>query len=181
MEKMTRTAKWLDRLCLALILATAVSALLAAGFQLVSIVTGKADALVVAIDGVTWDGPTNSVRLAWVGVLATVVILGGFVAGLALLRNILKPMKAAAPFSGVVTKNLKRLGWLVLGYACLDTVYELWGKDLMLRFVTEAGGTGYTVAHRMNPILFVVAALLFLFSYIFHYGEELQRLSDETL
>ena len=35
--------------------------------------------------------------------------------------------------------------------------------------------------HVLDGSFLVIALLLFLFSYIFRYGEELQKLSDETL
>ena len=39
----------------------------------------------------------------------------------------------------------------------------------------------YTVDFRLEISRFLIPAALFLLSWIFHYGEELQRQSDETL
>lgn len=39
----------------------------------------------------------------------------------------------------------------------------------------------YTANYALDGTFILVAALLFLFSFVFQYGEELQRLSDETL
>ena len=182
MEKLKRTAKWLDFLCVALIAATVISVVVATVAQLAAIRAGAVSTSEITIDGIAWTGIVHPAPLIAVGILGTIVVCGICLTGLVLVRNILKPMKTGQPFSGIVTRNLKYLGWLVLGYACLDVLYEFPGKAWLARMAIDGSvDSTVSVSHQANLNLFIVAALLFLFSYIFRYGEELQRLSDETL
>lgn len=100
-------------------------------------------------------------------------------------RRILAPMKEGAPFQNTVGPNLLKAALLssilgvLLNFAAnlseylLGSAYfspELLSKSVTLRF------------HYQFDLTFLfMAAVLLLLSYVFRYGEELQRLSDETL
>ena len=95
--------------------------------------------------------------------------------GLHIVRRILQPMKRGEPFATSVSADMRRLGFIVL----------IVGGALSL---ADAVGQAYTVErdlvlqmHRVDISFLVVSAIVFLFSYIFRYGEELQRQADETL
>ena len=95
--------------------------------------------------------------------------------GLHIFRLILQPMKQGKPFAESISKNLRRLGLIVL----------IAGGALSLaNFIGQIYYVSSRLAVRtcrLDLNFLIVAAILFLCSYIFRYGEELQRLSDETL
>ena len=96
-------------------------------------------------------------------------------------------MAEARPFDESMSVNLRKLGWLSLAavvvYFALSGVAEtlelsmynfnqLFAADLV---------TDVTLIHSVGFSLLLIPAVLFLLSYVFKYGEELQRQSDETL
>jgi hypothetical protein len=106
---------------------------------------------------------------------------------LKLLRNILKPMIEQQPFHASVSQNLKKLGWsslvLGIGYGCFSAVetmvlYRGYNLDTLLlnEYITKV-----VPQFRFNLDFVLVAVVLFLLSYIFKYGEQLQQQVDETL
>ena len=103
------------------------------------------------------------------------------------IRNILAPMKMGEPFHSAVSSNLKKLGKfiLVLGISthCIEaftTGLFVGGFDLEGLLIGEKI-TGITYNSTFDMTFLVFAAMMFLLSYVFQYGEELQQLSDETL
>lgn len=119
-------------------------------------------------------------------VLSLVVIL---VAQLCVkcIRQILQPMVENKPFDGTVSTNLKKLAKysLILGItvnaiAVFSNLVLILGYDLHLLILHEK--IPHVEFHFPLDLTFlVVAAVFMLLSYVFHYGEELQQLSDETL
>ena len=173
MEKLVKMAKRLDRLLKALQIA------IVAFCALLVILSGF---------GGTWSyrpfsstlylSAANDARIllsapvGWFLFLASMAVA---LYGLHIFRRILLPMKRGEPFAKSVSGDMRRLGWLVL----------IAGGALSL---ANSIGQAYAVSselvvqtHRLDLSFLFVAAILFLFSYIFRYGEELQRLSDETL
>ena len=103
------------------------------------------------------------------------------------VRYLLEPMKNGEPFSWLVHANFRELGWLVIANGVLNlcfTAYQSYIQtnaynlaDLFLNDKITAVSTSYHF-----DFTFVIWALaLFGLSYIFRYGQELQKLSDETL
>lgn len=132
--------------------------------------------------------PSGSIRLPICFILLTTAASLFFSAwGLNVLHRILLPMSQQQPFSGSVSGNLKTLGWLTLAgtlafgvlSAIADTLF-IGMYDLNQLFIPGLV-TGYTVEHTVDIALLLIPALLFLLSYVFRYGEELQKQSDETL
>lgn len=132
--------------------------------------------------------PNGSMRLFTCFTLAdgaAVLALSAF--GLHLLYKILSPMAEGRPFDGSVALNLKKLAWVTLaGIIAFSVLGSLasWAEIAMFN-IDElfAPGlvTGYTISYTTDGALLLIPAALFLLSYIFQYGEELQRQSDETL
>ena len=132
--------------------------------------------------------PTDSVRLVACAILAeSLVSLGLGAAGLHLLYKIFSPMAEARPFDSSVSANLHKLGWLsliaVVAYLVLGglaatlefnmyDIHQLFSADLV---------TDVSLSHSVGLSLLLIPAVVFLLSYVFKYGEELQRQSDETL
>lgn len=103
------------------------------------------------------------------------------------IREILRPMKEALPFSEAVHKNIKKLGILtvIAGIAAniVKIVIETMAfkiYDIPSLFASDKIA-GYTLDRKLDVTFVFVAAVLFMLSYIFRYGTELQKLSDETL
>lgn len=119
--------------------------------------------------------------------LLAVIELGLSACGLHLLHKILLPMSKGQPFNGSVSADLKKLGWFtlagVLSSAILSTVADTLAISIfdLNQLFTPGLVTGYTVNHTIDLALLFIPALLFILSYVFQYGEELQHLSDETL
>lgn len=119
--------------------------------------------------------------------ISSLIILGITYYGITLIREILKPIKDGRPFDNGVAEKLKKLGWVILGGGLLSEACDIIAETMLLRT--------YNIANLFNPemisgyeyklgvdVWYIIAAcLLFLLSYVFSYGEELQRESDETL
>lgn len=102
-------------------------------------------------------------------------------------RKILLPMKEGLPFDESVYKNFRKLGFFTLiggglisaGRVLIDTIsyraYEV--QNLFIR--------DKIIECRLEPRIdlgfILIALVFFLMSYIFRYGAELQKQSDETL
>lgn len=103
-----------------------------------------------------------------------------------IFRKILKPMKNALPFDETVRKNLALLGkvfsaggiFINLIRNATITVIDEHGLDFVMRYECIEG---YICSYEFDMIYFFVAAVLFLLSFVFRYGEELQKQADETL
>lgn len=103
------------------------------------------------------------------------------------IREILSPMKEGRPFEEGISKKIRQLALIILvggGIAevggAIAQVFAIKAYDLATLF--NNASIDYTTYNYNFSLWFVVVALiLFFLSYVFHYGEELQRESDETL
>ncbi len=119
--------------------------------------------------------------------VAAAVLLGSGWYVVRLFRRLLGPMKEGRPFDDGTSNFIRRLAWAVLiGGAVnellgmISVFVETKAIYFTVLFHAEAV-TGHTINHVVD-IGFVFTALgLFLLSYIFRYGEKLQKESDETL
>lgn len=104
-----------------------------------------------------------------------------------ILRQILAPMKEGRPFDANVPADLRKIAWLTLGSGAVIQAVSVIERMLTTRmypmdkvFAAEAvAKVEYTYTWDMGFVL-VFAVIMFL-SYIFDYGQKLQRESDETL
>lgn len=104
-----------------------------------------------------------------------------------ILRHILAPMTKGKPFAKTIWADLKKLGWVSLALCIVDNVIDL-GVVLIyeyaypVRELLESGNIqSVRFQYHFEPAFALVAGVLFLLSHIFHYGAQLQQLSDETL
>jgi hypothetical protein len=107
--------------------------------------------------------------------------------GITLLLRIIAPMKEGRPFEVGVSGQIRKLAWIALvGGAVNETALHVTeyvnirAFDMATLFNSSVV-TGYTYNVICDPSFVVTAVVLFLLSYIFQYGEGLQRESDETL
>lgn len=103
------------------------------------------------------------------------------------IRGILAPIKDGMPFHDDIVHYLKRLGWLTVANGLIGNLANLVvygnllpGYDLGALFLSDKI-TSVTTGYSFDLTFVIYAFLLFLLSYIFQYGRELQQLSDETL
>ena len=130
----------------------------------------------------------SALKISMIFDLAAVVVLlafGWYV--IRLFRRLLGPMKEGRPFDNGASNVIRRLAWAVLiGGAVNELIgmiavfVETKAIYFTVLFHTEAV-TGHTIDHVIDVGFVLTALVLFLLSYIFRYGEELQKESDETL
>lgn len=104
-----------------------------------------------------------------------------------LLRNILHPMKEGRPFEADIPVNLKKLAWVVLicgGILQIAGVVEriILSKAYPMEQIFSSSAIKvieYSYTINFN-FVFIFCIIMFL-SYIFSYGQKLQKESDETL
>ncbi len=116
---------------------------------------------------------------------ALVLAIAAVEAGI--LHQILAPMAEGRPFDSAVSENLRKLGWMSLAQVAVWSVAEPLITAMELRlfefgyFLNQEYVKSYTVDFRLELSRFIIPAAMFFLSWIFRYGEELQRQSDETL
>ena len=123
----------------------------------------------------------------FIGTLLSVALICFVIYAIKVVRKILAPMKEGLPFDESVSKNLRNLGFLTLiggsvwsvTKAVLDTTsFQVYQISEMFR---PERITGVELEVTLDTTFLIIAAVIFLLSYIFKYGTELQKLSDETL
>ena len=107
--------------------------------------------------------------------------------GVGYIREILSPMKEEKPFDAVVSTNLKKLARLSINLGILANIIIL-SEQILTVFVydlpallisekiTHVGGM-----FNVDLTFLIYWAILTLLSFVFRHGEQLQKLSDETL
>ena len=107
--------------------------------------------------------------------------------GVGYVREILHPMTEEKPFDSIVSTNLKKLAKLSLNLGILGNIIIL-SEQIMTVFVYDLPGLliSEKITHvggmfNVDLTFLIYWAILLLLSYGFHYGEQLQQLSDETL
>ena len=106
---------------------------------------------------------------------------------LTILKNVFRPMEQGIPFDGTVSRAIRKAAWIeligwVVGVAVSNADYYFLYRALdMPTLFSPDRVSACTVAPDLYLDNLVVFALLMLLGYVFRYGEELQKLSDETL
>lgn len=108
-----------------------------------------------------------------------------YIAGL--LRKILVPMKSGRPFEADAPKNLRRIAWTILAGGIVSQVLGIVERIFMIRaYPMESVFSPDVVAKveyvfTMDFDFVLLFGVVMLLSYIFSYGQALQKESDETL
>lgn len=119
--------------------------------------------------------------------ITVTALMGLYCFGIRVLRHILRPMTEGQPFAGTIWTDLKKLGWISLGLCAVDNLVDLgvvfiYEYAYPVRELLESGNIQSVQFHyRFQPEFALTALVLFLLSHVFRYGEQLQKLSDETL
>jgi len=119
--------------------------------------------------------------------LISLLITGIMIRGIRCIRSIVQPMADGTPFFQGVGQKLKTLAkyCFILGIAVnalqiISTVMMVSGFDLENLLLSEKI-IGITVHASLDATFLLAGAILLLLSYIFHHGEQLQQLENETL
>ena len=119
--------------------------------------------------------------------LATVMVSAAAWYCLRVLREILAPMKEGSPFTAGISRKIRKLAWTVLvagaiaeAGVILSTVFQIQAYHIDKLF-NPSVVSSVTFDFKSGALFVVPALFLFFLSYIFRYGEELQREADETL
>ena len=132
--------------------------------------------------------PLGTSRLLGYGslVLTTVLFLYG-AKWLQIVQSILTPMAEGRPFDANVSGNLRKLSLITLIVGGISQIinmvfffFQLNSINLDNLFNPEYVA-GYTVENVIDTNFLIIFGVLLLMSHVFRYGEELQKLSDETL
>lgn len=106
---------------------------------------------------------------------------------IACVRDILAPMKTGAPFHTSISGNLKKLAihTCIIGVTLnvqhiLSNTMTVLAYDLANIMVNDQI-THITITNVFDLTFLFIAGILLLLSFVFRYGEELQKLSDETV
>ena len=193
MEKLTKTAKVLDviaRVLFWVILVAGVIALIAIVAGLFGL-TKRYELFSVGASvhfyGLWIDLPEpmdggSYVPLLILGAVMLALMVGLSLYGIHVVRSILSPMQEGKPFEHSVSGDLKKLGWLSLAVGVAQPIIQTIAQKIALRSLPLEGyGVEVMQEHVFDATYLIIALALFLFSYIFRYGEELQRQADETL
>ena len=130
----------------------------------------------------TMDKSRFSIILAFAAVILLLTLYG-----LRMVKQILKPMKEGRPFDESIADSLRRLGHVVLASGIVSCVLAYLSQAAMLGVIdykelfNPALVTGVDIRSSFRLDFIIVALALYLMSYVFRYGSELQRESDETL
>ena len=103
------------------------------------------------------------------------------------IRNILQPMTEEKPFDISASTNLKKLAKLSIRIGVLWNIIVL-SESIVMVFVFDLPGLllNEKISHiggtfQVDLSFLIYWAIFTLLSYVFHHGQQLQQLSDETL
>lgn len=122
-----------------------------------------------------------------IGLLAVTILLVLVRLFIRVIRGVITPMKDGKPFEAAVSDKLRKLSWATLIGGGILSVAKMAGEIILYRVYDL--GTVFLNEHiisctpefTLDMSFVVVFAVLYLLSYVFRYGEELQKQSDETL
>lgn len=199
MEKFKKYINILDKILGALFIAFMVFAIVMSVFAVVGfigipgVIIGELDSkLVLGVmeieisDSLEIDADKVNSVLAISAILAAVQFAIGCVM-LKLLQKLIAPMKEGEIFHPDVATNIKRLAIYVLAGGFITEIIGFAGEAVSLSvFDTSSLFNAETVASHsvsfeLNGNFVVYSAIIYLLSFVFKYGAELQAQVDETL
>lgn len=133
--------------------------------------------------------PNNETILiyAWIMIFLGMVWAAVLYYAFGIARKILKPMIEGRPFDSDIGYSIKRIAYVILVFGVVQNVGTVIDTISTVRlfeltnFADAANVQSITANFTLNLDFLVLFFILLLLSYVFHYGAELQKLSDETL
>ena len=104
-----------------------------------------------------------------------------------LMRKIIQPMTIGRPFEKGTPESMREVGWAILLGGFLNEVIGVLARTLLIKaysltdLFSCAAITKTEFVFTMNLDFVFLACVIFLLSYIFTYGQVLQKDADETL
>ena len=207
-QKMVKTAKVLEKVCKILQRVAVVCIVVAVVFLGVFTVMNAinpntvfgigADFNIVGIGPFTFElseeiAPNNNAILiyAWSMAVPTVVFVVLICHTLGIFRKILKQMTEGNPFAPAVSGEIRKLAFISLAIGAINNlfgiiealnvfyVFDL--NSLINSLIQNSQIQSVSVNFHFDVAFVAMFFILLLLSYVFRYGEELQKLSDETL
>ena len=116
------------------------------------------------------------------GLIGMAVIL----VGIKMLREIIAPMKDGGPFVEGISRKMRNFGCFIIISGVVGNIVQFVGTLIVRSSISALLEQSEYVSSVMYENIFdgsfiIFALFVFLLSYIFRYGEELQKQSDETL
>ena len=127
------------------------------------------------------------IQTTLIGMAAAAIICLMVFFGLRIVKDILSPMKEGRPFEHSVSLDIRKLGLLVLfggivGQGAMFATNFMWIHNLdLMTFFNREVVKSITINNSFSLSFVFITLLLFLLSYVFEYGWQLQQESDETL
>jgi len=124
---------------------------------------------------------------AWIDIVLVAFSVLTVCYALHVSRRILSPIALGNPFADTTGKDLRKLGFAAIAVGVASNVKRIVSVINALNIlnvdkITEGGViTAIESNFSFDYSFLIVFAILFLLSYVFEYGRELQELSDETL
>jgi len=103
------------------------------------------------------------------------------------LRRVLVPMMEGQPFDGTVSTNIKKLGITIIAGGLIIDIIEVIGSNMAFYMYDAAelflsdNISKVTINSDIGMGNVLAGILVIMLSYVFRYGEELQKQADETL
>lgn len=194
MEKLKNTACILDRVFKIIFCLLAVFCTVLIVFSAIVLFRGEAivqseafrlslknSGILVNIDTISL---TNITMVLFSIVISHLITIAFGIYATVTIRKMIAPMKQGRPFNASVSTCFTHLAWLALIFGLLKNSAKLLALYLIpdaIKDFTLITGIAYNVGDVLDGTLIIAAGLMFLFSFVFKYGEQLQQLSDETL
>lgn len=103
------------------------------------------------------------------------------------IRTILKPMVYEKPFANCISKNIRKLSWIILIGEVISQIV-MFGVEILQYHAFDFSNLflndriiSCKIDYMFDGTFIMIFAIIYLLSYVFQYGEELQIQSDETL
>jgi hypothetical protein len=190
--KMVKTAKVIDKVlrilrgislagCIVCVVFMVLVPILRESFVMVGYINLGNISLAIADSSIiNWDTLILSLELELVAGLIGCAFVWY---ALTLLLRVIAPMKEGRPFEAGISNQIRKLALITLvGGAITETVTVFASRTAMNAYDFAALlNSEYSYNGTFDLSFLVGAVVLLLLSYVFRYGEELQRESDETL
>ena len=133
--------------------------------------------------------PSNGSILtySWIACGTAILHFAVYCYAVVCVRRILTPVMAGKPFYSSVGKDIRKLGYVWIAYGIVGNIatfanaYATFHTYGLSNLATGSPITDISVNCSMDASFLIGFFVLLILSYIFEYGTQLQKLSDETL
>ena len=142
-----------------------------------------------SLNGEALDTKSLELKLIMLAEMINIALTAAFAALICKkLKGIMRPIKNGEPFIETIGKDVRKLGNIILIFGLCSTVAQIALTAAFALFIGKYGHifqNDYILSCRImltSDFGWIAAALVvYLLAYVFEYGIQLQKLSDETL